>query len=91
MSRWSRVGSWKTRRYPGSDTDDDTDDGTSPKSDQIGGAKENPHPAEDRMGAEFEIGGPEGARTPDLHTASVALSQLSYRPMIWVGWGLRGQ
>ena len=25
-------------------------------------------------------GGPEGARTPDLHTASVALSQLSYRP-----------
>ena len=27
-----------------------------------------------------EFGGPEGARTPDLHTASVALSQLSYRP-----------
>jgi hypothetical protein len=27
------------------------------------------------------IGGAEGARTPDLNTASVALSQLSYSPM----------
>lgn len=31
------------------DTDDDTDDDTSPKSDRIRGAKENPHPAEDRL------------------------------------------
>ena len=28
----------------------------------------------------FEIGGAEGARTPDLMTASHALSQLSYSP-----------
>jgi hypothetical protein len=27
------------------------------------------------------IGGAEGARTPDLNTASVALSQLSYSPL----------
>lgn len=27
-------------------------------------------------------GGAEGARTPDLYTASVALSQLSYGPTI---------
>ena len=26
-------------------------------------------------------GGPGGTRTPDFHTASVALSQLSYRPI----------
>ncbi len=57
----------------------------------ITGAKENPKQRKSRLGSWFEIGGPEGARTPDLHTASVALSQLSYRPMIWVGWGLRGQ
>ncbi len=32
-----------------------------------------------------EAGGAEGARTPDLHTASVALSQLSYSPLpdVW--------
>ena len=29
-----------------------------------------------------EIGGDEGARTPDLYAASVALSQLSYGPVI---------
>lgn len=28
----------------------------------------------------LEIGGAEGDRTPDLYTASVALSQLSYGP-----------
>ena len=56
----------------------------------IPGEKENPKRRKGRLGSRFEIGGPEGARTPDLHTASVALSQLSYRPMIWVGWGLRG-
>ncbi len=28
----------------------------------------------------FQTGGAKGARTPDLNTASVALSQLSYGP-----------
>ncbi len=28
-------------------------------------------------------GGAEGDRTPDLNTASVALSQLSYCPVLW--------
>ena len=30
------------------------------------------------------IGGAKGDRTPDLNTASVALSQLSYGPKNWV-------
>jgi hypothetical protein len=33
-----------------------------------------------RPSAKFIVGGAEGARTPDLNTASVALSQLSYSP-----------
>jgi hypothetical protein len=33
------------------------------------------------MQAFFAVGGAEGARTPDLNTASVALSQLSYSPL----------
>ena len=35
------------------------------------------------------IGGAEGDRTPDLMTASHALSQLSYGPnFFWRGWSL---
>ena len=33
----------------------------------------------------FETGGAEGNRTPDLHVANVALSQLSYGPLIGLG------
>lgn len=35
---------------------------------------------------EVIIGGAKGARTPDLYAASVALSQLSYGPIL-VKWG----
>ena len=31
----------------------------------------------------ISLGGAEGARTPDLMTASHALSQLSYSPKLW--------
>ena len=31
------------------------------------------------------MGGPEGARTPDLIHAMDALSQLRYRPMLFLG------
>ncbi len=32
----------------------------------------------------LEVGGAEGIRTPDLYNANVALSQLSYNPMVFV-------
>ena len=37
--------------------------------------------------AVFDLsGGAEGDRTPDLYTASVALSQLSYSPKIYLSY-----
>ena len=51
-----------------------------PEDSPIGGADAAEIALNGRVMNSVRHGGPEGTRTPDFHTASVALSQLSYRP-----------